>query len=428
MDRVTLIVTALGAGAAAERAETASPAVRDAYGSLKALAQERLAGRRYGKQVLAWYEVDPEAWNGQLTKELAESGAGGDVDLAETSLTLLSLVDDAGFRARKYTPLPKDLAVIWDRSKMIAGLVAEPFGLLSVGSVTIGAAILITVFSAARLDAVSNGNITTAQAILYSSGAGYLALTALLSFIPLVASLAFAILTLIFIYYLFWNRRRKLVLVGTGVCAAAVGIAAARVIATWVYASVLLLPLGLAVLILLGVAVAFLVKKLALLFKRLPFSKGRAKQAKGAPTQPKVVPAQTDDLSWIVNNKWRPDILLYLRACLVGGLMVLVLSSFYDSGMWLPPQRVQLHHGRPFTAYVLSRDSQGVELYKDETRLVETVSNKSVASINLCSFNSNSQTFSFSFLSLRMNRALNVSLASSVPAYKNETGYPSCPS
>ena len=46
MDPVTLILTALAAGAALGVKDTASAAVKDAYEGLKALVKKRFAGRR----------------------------------------------------------------------------------------------------------------------------------------------------------------------------------------------------------------------------------------------------------------------------------------------------------------------------------------------------------------------------------------------
>lgn len=62
MDPVTLIVTALAAGAALGLKDTASGVVKDAYASLKTLAKKRLADRRDGELVLARHEEAPEMW------------------------------------------------------------------------------------------------------------------------------------------------------------------------------------------------------------------------------------------------------------------------------------------------------------------------------------------------------------------------------
>lgn len=103
MDPVTLIVTALAAGAALGLKDTASSAVKDAYDSLKALVKRRLGGRRDGELILAKHEEVPETWGGPLAAELTAAGADNDADLVTAARTLMSLVDVAGSQAGKYT-------------------------------------------------------------------------------------------------------------------------------------------------------------------------------------------------------------------------------------------------------------------------------------------------------------------------------------
>jgi hypothetical protein len=102
MDPITLIVTALSAGAAAGLSDLASAAVKDAYGSLKALVTGRLAGRRDGELVLARYEEAPQAWEGPLIGELSAVGAGVDAELVTAAQALMRLLDEAGSLAGKY--------------------------------------------------------------------------------------------------------------------------------------------------------------------------------------------------------------------------------------------------------------------------------------------------------------------------------------
>ena len=102
MDPVTLIVTALAAGAALGLKDTASAAVKDAYGSLKAMVTGRLAGQRDGELVLARHEEAPKAWEGPLAVELTAAGATDDVGLVAAAQALMSLVDETGSRAGKY--------------------------------------------------------------------------------------------------------------------------------------------------------------------------------------------------------------------------------------------------------------------------------------------------------------------------------------
>ena len=78
MDPITLIVTALVAGAALGAQDTVSAMVKDAYVGLKALARKRLGGGPGAELVLAKHEQDPETWQAPLVAELAKTGADGD--------------------------------------------------------------------------------------------------------------------------------------------------------------------------------------------------------------------------------------------------------------------------------------------------------------------------------------------------------------
>ena len=102
MDPVTLILTALAAGAALGVKDTASAAVKDAYEGLKALVKKRFAGRRDGELVLARHEQDPQMWDKPLAGELTAAAAGEDADLVAAAQQLMRLVDAAGSAAGKY--------------------------------------------------------------------------------------------------------------------------------------------------------------------------------------------------------------------------------------------------------------------------------------------------------------------------------------
>ncbi len=96
MDPITLIVTALAAGAALGIQDTASAMVKDAYASLKALVRRRLGGDPGAEMVLARHEQAPETWQAPLMSELARTGAEGDGDLIAAAKALLDLVGGAG--------------------------------------------------------------------------------------------------------------------------------------------------------------------------------------------------------------------------------------------------------------------------------------------------------------------------------------------
>ena len=103
MDPVTLVVTALAAGAASALQDGASAAVKDAYAQVKALARKRIAHRPQGELVLAEHEAAPQTWQAPLAAELSAAGAAGDSDLLLAARALMNLVDETGSRAGKYT-------------------------------------------------------------------------------------------------------------------------------------------------------------------------------------------------------------------------------------------------------------------------------------------------------------------------------------
>ncbi len=102
MDPITLIVTALAAGAALGVQDTASAMVQDAYSGLKALVRRRLGGDPGAELVLSRHEQAPETWQVPLMAELARARADGDGDLIAAAKALLDLLGEAG-GAGKYT-------------------------------------------------------------------------------------------------------------------------------------------------------------------------------------------------------------------------------------------------------------------------------------------------------------------------------------
>lgn len=102
MDPVTLIVTALAAGAASALQDGTAVAVKDAYARLRALVRKRFAGRPKAELVLAEHEAAPQTWEAPLAAELSAAGVEGDDDLVAAAQALMSLVDEAGSRLGKY--------------------------------------------------------------------------------------------------------------------------------------------------------------------------------------------------------------------------------------------------------------------------------------------------------------------------------------
>jgi uncharacterized protein YfaP (DUF2135 family) len=106
MDPVTLIVTALAAGASAGTLEAlkddVKAAVKRAHANLRGLVKKRLAGRPDGELALERHDSAPQKWESVLAGELTEAGAADDADLVAAAKALMQLVDGTGARAGKY--------------------------------------------------------------------------------------------------------------------------------------------------------------------------------------------------------------------------------------------------------------------------------------------------------------------------------------
>jgi hypothetical protein len=103
MDPVTLIVTALAAGAASALQDDAKGAVKTALARLRGLVKKRFKDPANGKYVLEKHASAPEIWQPALRQELTESGAGSDPDLIAAAQELMKLLDAQGTQAGKYS-------------------------------------------------------------------------------------------------------------------------------------------------------------------------------------------------------------------------------------------------------------------------------------------------------------------------------------
>jgi len=102
MDPITLIVTALSAGAVATRRGAPPDALPEAHRELLTLARERLRGRPNGGMVLRQHAEDPARWSRPLAKALAAEGASGDAGLIAAAQAVLRLTDAPGYGRGKY--------------------------------------------------------------------------------------------------------------------------------------------------------------------------------------------------------------------------------------------------------------------------------------------------------------------------------------
>src|SRR6266566_9248916 len=91
MDPITLILMALGSGAAAALKPTAEQAVKDAYAGLKTLLQRKFAGKPAAEVVLTEYEKKPDVWKAPLEAGIKETGTDQDQDIIAAAKKLLEL-------------------------------------------------------------------------------------------------------------------------------------------------------------------------------------------------------------------------------------------------------------------------------------------------------------------------------------------------
>src|SRR5690349_13439524 len=130
MDPITLIVTALAAGAAAGMKDTASAMVKDAYAGLKALVKKRLGDEPGAELVLARHEQAPETWQAPLMAELAGTGADGDRDLIAAAQALLDLIRETGGAGKYAIDMRDAMGVqVGDRNRQDNVFNAQPGGL-----------------------------------------------------------------------------------------------------------------------------------------------------------------------------------------------------------------------------------------------------------------------------------------------------------
>ena len=69
MDPITLILTALGAGASAVASGSLGEAGADAYNTIKNSIKKRLAKKESGEFILDQYQKKPETWKGPLVDQ-----------------------------------------------------------------------------------------------------------------------------------------------------------------------------------------------------------------------------------------------------------------------------------------------------------------------------------------------------------------------
>lgn len=106
MEPITLIVTALSAGAAliAQKSgeELIKNGVKDLYDALKSRIKQKFAGQPTAEMVLQEHEQAPQDWEAPLKQKLTQAGAAQDQELQKLAEELLKKVDPEGEATGKY--------------------------------------------------------------------------------------------------------------------------------------------------------------------------------------------------------------------------------------------------------------------------------------------------------------------------------------
>jgi hypothetical protein len=104
MEPISLILTALGAGAIAATKDVAGTAVKDAYEGLKALIKKKFAeqGKSDPSTIIEKFEKKPEVTKPLLEDELKEAGLEKDEEVLKAAKAVMKQEDPEGAGTGKY--------------------------------------------------------------------------------------------------------------------------------------------------------------------------------------------------------------------------------------------------------------------------------------------------------------------------------------
>src|SRR5258708_31539720 len=102
MDPITLILTALTAGATASLKDTANQAVKDAYNGLTTLIKNKFAGKSDAEMALTQHEKKPNVLKAPLEESLKETGVDRDQDIITAPQHVMTLVQPQQAAMGKY--------------------------------------------------------------------------------------------------------------------------------------------------------------------------------------------------------------------------------------------------------------------------------------------------------------------------------------
>ena len=92
MDTITLIISALTAGATAALQETAGTALKDAYQALVSLLKKRFSKDPKAAAALEGHADDPDTWKKPLEKSLQELGVAEDQEILNAAKKIIELL------------------------------------------------------------------------------------------------------------------------------------------------------------------------------------------------------------------------------------------------------------------------------------------------------------------------------------------------
>lgn len=109
MDPVTLIVSALTAGAAAALQETAGSAIKDAYQGLAGLVKKKFGSDEKAKKVLAGRKKVSKTDQKTLEKSVRNKGLSQDKEILKQAKKLQKLLSASGFIQNNLVKVSGDL-------------------------------------------------------------------------------------------------------------------------------------------------------------------------------------------------------------------------------------------------------------------------------------------------------------------------------
>ena len=124
IDPISLIITALVAGATAAAKDTAEQANKDVYKGLKDLIKKKFIDDSFGQGIVDGKPEEIKQVEGLLKDKLAQSGADKDVEIIKLAQELLEKENSEESAAGKFIIKAQDsnIGVVGDNAKIEGGI------------------------------------------------------------------------------------------------------------------------------------------------------------------------------------------------------------------------------------------------------------------------------------------------------------------